>query len=48
MYYFVQNFILGKAVYPTVDIPLIRKQVAEQHTLYKYIEFTPIYEPIED
>ena len=48
MYYIIQNFVLGKTVYPTVDIPLLRKQVAVQLTLDKYIEFTPIYEPIED
>ena len=48
MYYIIQNFVLGKTVYPTVDIPLLCKQVAVQLTLDKYIEFTPIYEPIED
>ena len=48
IYHFIKNFFLKKAVYPTLDIPLICKQVAVQLTLDKYTEFTPIYAPIED
>ena len=48
MYHFIQNFVLGKAVYPTMDIPLLCKQVAVQLILNKYVEFTPIYEPMGD
>ena len=47
MYYFLQQFILNKKTYPTMDLPLIRKQVAIQLTLNKYTEFVPIYTPIQ-
>ena len=47
IYYFLQQFILNKRIYPTVDLPLIRKQVAIQLTLNKYTEFVPIYTPIQ-
>ena len=47
IYYFLQQFILNKRIYPTVDLPLIRKQVAIQLTLDKYTEFVPIYTPIQ-
>ena len=48
IYHFLQQFILNKKVYPTVDLPFIRKQVAIQLTLDKYTEFVPIYTPINN
>ena len=47
IYYFLQQFILNKKIYPTMDLPLIRKQVAIQLTLNKYTEFVPIYTPLQ-
>ena len=46
IYNFIQNFILGKETYPTVDIPLLSKQVAVQLTHNKYIELKPTYKPM--
>ena len=48
LYHFIQQFILNKTVYPTLDLHLICKQVAIQLTLDKYTEFVPIYAPIEN
>ena len=48
IYHFIQQFILIKTVYPTLDPHLIRKQVAIQLTLDRYTEFVPIYAPIEN
>merc|ERR1711942_324338 len=43
IYHFIQQFILNKRVYPTLDLPFIRKQVAIQLALDRYTEFIPIY-----
>ena len=44
VYSFIQNIIQGKETYPTVDITLLRKQVAVHLAHNKYIEFQPIYQ----
>ena len=44
IYSFIQNFVQGKETYPTVDIPLLCKQVAVQLAHNKYIESQPIYQ----
>ena len=46
IYSFIQNLVQGKETYPTVDIPLLRKQVALQLAINKYIEIQPIYQPM--
>ena len=42
----IQNLVQDKKSYPTIDIPLLRKQVALQLAMNKYIEFQPIYQPM--
>ena len=48
LYHFIQQFILNKTVYLTLDLHLICKQVAIQLTLDKYTEFVFIYATIEN
>ena len=48
IYHFIQQFILNKKVYPTLDLPLICKQVAIQLALDRYTEFVPMYTPIKN
>ena len=45
IYSCIQNLVQDKKSYPTIDIPLLRKQVALQLAMNKYIEFQPIYQP---
>ena len=46
IYSCIQNLVQDKKSYPTIDIPLLRKQVALQLAMNKYIEFQPIYQPM--
>ena len=45
IYSCIQNFVQDKKSYPTIDIPLLRKEVALQFVMNKYIDFQPIYQP---
>ena len=42
----IQNLLQDKESYPTINIPLLHKQVALQLAMNKYIEFQPIYQPM--